>query len=60
MTKFRKLLLSLIIIFVCALSLILNINAEEKAEEYKINVNAETGRAGSSLNMTLDGIDKEE
>ena len=61
MNKFKKLIFSLILVLVCTLSFKYDILAEEtNKEEYYIEVTAETGNAGSGLEMSLEGFDKEE
>lgn len=63
MKKFKKIVLSFILIFVCALGFLFNVLAEEQNNEekkYGIIVNATTGNAGSYLEMKLTGINEKE
>lgn len=63
MKKFKKIVLSFILVFVCALGFLFNVLAEEQnneEKEYGIIVNATTGNAGSYLEMKLTGINEKE
>ena len=58
MKKINKLFLSLMFIFICSLACIYNVSAEETQENFRIEIEAETGNAGSGLWMSLEGFDK--
>ena len=63
MKKFKKIVLSFILIFVCSLGFLFNVLAEEQNNEENecdIIVNATTGNAGSYLEKKLSGINEKE